>query len=351
MAAAMGFGRLVLVGCGAVDVARLPAFGPSSRNPAASWARFFRKINPHINAYGGEDRFWMGPEGGQFSIFFKPGDPFDLGHWQTPAVIDSVPYAVVALDDRKVSFRHQAEVVNYSETRFNIQIDRTIELLDRETVSQVIGNIGTDVPLVSYRTINTITNQGIFVSFKDNTSGNYDVYGQHIAFDGTLMATSGLSISVENDDQQSSTVAYSQEQDEVLICYEVPDGSETDIFCNEINLSDQSVDEPIVLSDNIFNQNNPSVYWSGHSFMISWEDSRNSTDVSPEQDIYFQEYNNGNFSFGLGGQATTTFDKKQERPLISKYSETENVYLILWEDYRSTGKEFCANLYGQSFSS
>lgn len=46
MAAAMGFGRLVLVGCGAVDVARLPAFGPPSQNPAASWARFFRKINP-----------------------------------------------------------------------------------------------------------------------------------------------------------------------------------------------------------------------------------------------------------------------------------------------------------------
>ena len=127
--------------------------------------------------------------------------------------------------------------------------------------------------------------------------------------------------------------------------------TETDILCNEINLSNQSVDEPIVLSDNIFNQKNPSVYWSGHSFMISWEDSRNSTDASPEQDIYFQEYNNGNFSFGLGGQATTTFDDKQERPLISKYSETENVYLILWEDYRSTGKEFCANLYGQSFSS
>jgi hypothetical protein len=119
----------------------------------------------------------------------------------------------------------------------------------------------------------------------------------------------------------------------------------------QISLSDQSVDEPIVLSDNIFNQKNPSVYWSGHSFMISWEDSRNSMDVSLEQDIYFQEYNNGIFKFGLGGQATTAFDNKQERPLISKYSETENLYLILWEDYRSTGKEFCANLYGQSFRS
>ena len=24
----------------------------------------------HINAFGGEERFWLGPEGGQFSIFF-----------------------------------------------------------------------------------------------------------------------------------------------------------------------------------------------------------------------------------------------------------------------------------------
>src|SRR6056297_2015841 len=29
------------------------------------------KHHPHINAYGGEDRFWMGPEGGQYAIFFE----------------------------------------------------------------------------------------------------------------------------------------------------------------------------------------------------------------------------------------------------------------------------------------
>ena len=27
----------------------------------------------HMNPYGGEDRFWLGPEGGQFAIFFKKG--------------------------------------------------------------------------------------------------------------------------------------------------------------------------------------------------------------------------------------------------------------------------------------
>ena len=64
------------------------------------------KLGPHINAFGGEDRFWLGPEGGQFSIFFKKGDPFDLKHWQTPAVIDSIPYKVTAKSDSEVTFLH-----------------------------------------------------------------------------------------------------------------------------------------------------------------------------------------------------------------------------------------------------
>ena len=37
-----------------------------------------------MNVFGGEDRFWLGPEGGQFALYFKPGDPFDLDHWQVP---------------------------------------------------------------------------------------------------------------------------------------------------------------------------------------------------------------------------------------------------------------------------
>ena len=46
----------------------------------------------------------------------------------------------------------------------------------------------------------------------------------------------------------------------------------------------------------------------------------------------------------------TDFEKKQERPTISKYSDSDNSFVIFWEDYRSTGKAFCANLYGQSYS-
>jgi len=36
------------------------------------------KILQHMNTFGGEDRFWMGPEGGQFSVFFAKGKKFEF---------------------------------------------------------------------------------------------------------------------------------------------------------------------------------------------------------------------------------------------------------------------------------
>jgi hypothetical protein len=34
----------------------------------------------HINAYGGEERIWLGPEGGQFSVYFAKGLKQDETH-------------------------------------------------------------------------------------------------------------------------------------------------------------------------------------------------------------------------------------------------------------------------------
>ena len=33
-----------------------------------------KELRTHSQGYGGEDRIWLGPQGGQFSIFFHPGD-------------------------------------------------------------------------------------------------------------------------------------------------------------------------------------------------------------------------------------------------------------------------------------
>ncbi|GAF81811.1 unnamed protein product, partial [marine sediment metagenome] len=107
------------------------------------------KLQPHMNPFGGEDRFWMGPEGGQYAIFFAPGTPFDFEHWQTPAIIDTEPFDVVSKSDTEIVFAKGAKLANYSGTEFDIRVDRTISLLDITSAGKSLGiTFPDDVKLV-----------------------------------------------------------------------------------------------------------------------------------------------------------------------------------------------------------
>ena len=55
---------------------------------------------PTLNAFGGEDRFWLGPEGGQFGLFFPPGATYDLPHWLTPTPFDWGGWKVASKSSR-----------------------------------------------------------------------------------------------------------------------------------------------------------------------------------------------------------------------------------------------------------
>lgn len=116
---------------------------------------------PHINVFGGEDRFWLGPEGGQFSIFFEGGSPFDLEHWQTPALIDTDTFETVSSDEASAAFKKSASLTNFSGTKFDIQIDRTIRLLDAAAVKEHFGlDLPADVQAVAFESDNQLTNTG-----------------------------------------------------------------------------------------------------------------------------------------------------------------------------------------------
>ena len=118
------------------------------------------EIAQHMNAYGGEERFWLGPEGGQFSIFFKPGTEFVFADWTTPAVIDTEAYDVVAKDDQKVSFRKETTLQNYSRSSFHLQIDRSIEVLSSSATRESLGIDPGQLDFVGYRTTNSVKNLG-----------------------------------------------------------------------------------------------------------------------------------------------------------------------------------------------
>lgn len=117
------------------------------------------KTNPHIAPFGGEDRFWIGPEGGQFSIFFAKGATFDLDHWFTPKFIDTEPFETVSQSTDTASFKRNVSFKNYSDTQFDIEINRRVRLLSsREAWRALKCEPMTGVRLVAVQTDNRITN-------------------------------------------------------------------------------------------------------------------------------------------------------------------------------------------------
>lgn len=117
--------------------------------------------NPHMNPLGGEDRVWFGPEGGQFSLFFKNGDPFDLDHWFTPKVINEEAYPIAEQSERHVVFEKSVFLKNYSDMEFKFDLNREIRLLDIPEVAEDLGLvIDPALKAVAYESVNTITNTG-----------------------------------------------------------------------------------------------------------------------------------------------------------------------------------------------
>lgn len=130
------------------------SFGWINRDLIASGKRV-----PHMHPFGGEDRFWLGPEGGQFSIFFKEGDPFDLDHWQTPAPLDTDRYDLQTQSTNEAVFMKTFDLVNYSGTPLRIGVKRTIRVLEPATALPGVS-VPTGISMVAFETENTITNAG-----------------------------------------------------------------------------------------------------------------------------------------------------------------------------------------------
>ncbi|MBI2949934.1 MAG: hypothetical protein HYY23_20060 [Verrucomicrobia bacterium] len=119
------------------------------------------KLQPHINVFGGEDRFWMGPEGGQFSIFFAKGAPFDLEHWYTPAALDTEPFAVISKNTDRIVCRRQLRFTNYSGTPFDLEVNREVRLVNVSDALAKLGvNLPSDVKAVGFESVNSVKNTG-----------------------------------------------------------------------------------------------------------------------------------------------------------------------------------------------
>lgn len=117
----------------------------------------------HINCYGGENRFWLGPEGGQYSIFFEKGKKQVIENWFTPKEVDTEEWRVERSDSGSVSLSKRMDVTNYKGTALSVELQREVRLLCEDETRRALGQAWSDgLQCVGYETVNKITNLNDF---------------------------------------------------------------------------------------------------------------------------------------------------------------------------------------------
>lgn len=132
--------------------------------------RFIEEKVPdkHFNNFGGEDRFWLAPEGGQYSLWFAPGASQDLAHWFTPPALNSTPFQF-NLDKPEPRYLLKANIQlhNAARTEFKLDVEREIRILGASHFARLFGAEAADLmtsknlKLVGFESRNMIVNRGL----------------------------------------------------------------------------------------------------------------------------------------------------------------------------------------------
>ena len=118
-------------------------------------------LNPQFNPFGGEERLWLGPEGGPFSVYFKKVDDQIFANWKVPSELDTAAFDIVATGKGFAAFSKDFSLTNASGTEMQIGIERSIRLLNLSETEKAIGVVLDDsISLVAYESENILKNNG-----------------------------------------------------------------------------------------------------------------------------------------------------------------------------------------------
>ena len=120
-------------------------------------------VDEHMNGFGGENRFWLGPEGGKYSVYFGKGLEQVFDNWHTPKPIDIEPWDISYVNNRTVVFNKEMEVTNFLGNQLKLRVDRSIALIETSEIVNDLGiKLNTNVNVVGYKTDNSIINLNDF---------------------------------------------------------------------------------------------------------------------------------------------------------------------------------------------
>tara|TARA_B110000495_G_C23012589_1_gene599107 strand:+ start:547 stop:1698 length:1152 start_codon:yes stop_codon:yes gene_type:complete len=116
--------------------------------------------DPQINLYGGEDRMWISPEGGQYSVFFDPDAEMLYENWRTPACLDTEPFRLTGHDQSSASFERVAKLTNWSQFEFDLKMERTVKLLETASAATHLACSLEGLSVAAHESSNRLSNIG-----------------------------------------------------------------------------------------------------------------------------------------------------------------------------------------------
>lgn len=126
-----------------------------------NYKAFDGPVDKHMNAFGGENRIWLGPEGGKYSLFFPKDSSMVFGNWKTPAAFDSEDWEVVDSSDKSVSMQKEMHLVNYAGSELDLTVRRRVTILDDNEINNaLLDAVPANVEAVGYQTENVLENTG-----------------------------------------------------------------------------------------------------------------------------------------------------------------------------------------------
>jgi hypothetical protein len=121
----------------------------------------------HFNNFGGEDRLWLAPEGGPYSLWFAPGAEQSLTNWNTPPGLNDGPFQIVSSkEEPHYRLSRRLQLQNAAKAQFDLEITREIHLQKPHHFGQLFGSeaqaalAAGKLRMVGFQTINTLTNRG-----------------------------------------------------------------------------------------------------------------------------------------------------------------------------------------------
>ena len=115
-------------------------------------------VDPVFNNFGGEERLWFGPEGSQLGLQFT-SEEMILSNYRVQPGLSSQPYDVVKVSPEKdfIAMKARIQLQNLAGTQFDIEVERTIQIVDYCPYTMGIAG---RLEFVAFQSQSLVTNLG-----------------------------------------------------------------------------------------------------------------------------------------------------------------------------------------------